>query len=87
MGAPTRFLPRDGLTQALILLLLAAGVGVTAGVGRGSLIGGGGVPFTLGVSAIAGASLLLIVLGLLGAVAAIIRITAVDPATALGANQ
>ncbi|WP_420117281.1 FtsX-like permease family protein [Micromonospora sp.] len=87
MGAPTRFLLRDGLTQALILLLLSAGVGVAAGVGLGSLIGGGGVPFALEASAVAGASLLLIVLGLLGAVAAIIRITAVDPLTALGANR
>lgn len=86
MGAPTGFLLRDGLSQALILLLIATGVGVGIGVGMGSLIGGG-VPFALETPAVAAAVVLLIVLGLVGAVAAIIRIAAVDPLTALGANR
>lgn len=86
MGAPARFLLRDGLAQALILLLLAVGVGVGIGVGMGSLIGGG-VPFALEAPAVAVASALLIILGLAGAVAAIVRIAAVDPLTALGANR
>jgi putative ABC transport system permease protein len=86
MGAPTGFLLRDGLSQALILLLLAVAAGVGIGVATGSLIGGG-VPFALEASAVAVAVVLLIVLGLVGAVAAIVRIAAVDPLTALGANR
>jgi putative ABC transport system permease protein len=87
MGAPTGFLLRDGLSQALILLLLAVGAGTAVGVGVGSLVGGGGVPFALEAPAVAGAVVLLVALGLVGAVAAIVRIVAVDPLTALGANR
>lgn len=86
MGAPTSYLLRDGLSQALILMLIAAGIGVAIGAGAGSLIGGS-VPFALRASAIAVASALLITLGLAGAAAAIIRIAVVDPSTALGGNR
>ncbi|MGC4763187.1 FtsX-like permease family protein [Micromonospora sp. DT46] len=86
MGAPTAYLLRDGLVQALALLLLAVGAGVTVGTAAGSLVGSG-IPFALSAPAIAVAALLLLVLGLLGAAVAIVRIAAVDPLTALGANR
>ncbi|WP_433393634.1 FtsX-like permease family protein [Micromonospora sp. KLBMP9576] len=86
MGAPTGYLLRDGLAQALALLLLAVGVGVAVGVAAGSLIGGA-IPFALSAPAIAVAALLLLVLGLVGAAVAIVRIAAVDPLIALGANR
>ncbi|MER7419766.1 FtsX-like permease family protein [Micromonospora peucetia] len=86
MGAPTGYLLRDGLAQALALLLLAIGAGVAVGTAAGSLVGGG-IPFALSAPAIAVAALLLLVLGLAGAAVAIVRIAAVDPLTALGANR
>ncbi|EME15534.1 ABC transporter permease [Rhodococcus triatomae] len=83
LGAPTSYLLRDGLAQALMLLVAATAVGAVAGFGVGALIGGG-VPFTLDPTAVLTASALLIVLGLLGSAAAIARIASVDPLTALG---
>ena len=83
LGAPTRYLLRDGLAQALLLLLAATAVGSAIGYGVGALIGGG-VPFALWPAAVVTASALLIVLGLLGSAAAIARIASVDPLTALG---
>lgn len=87
MGASTAYLMRDGLGQALILLLASVGVGVAAGVAAGAAIQGSAMPFALSAGPIVLAAVLLIVLGLLGAAAAIVRITRVDPLQALGANR
>lgn len=86
MGASTGYLLRDGLAQALILLLGSVAVGAAVGYGFGSLIGGG-VPFLLEPAAVAVAAVLLIVLGLIGAAIAIVRIASVDPLTALGGQR
>lgn len=86
MGAPTGYLLRDALAQALILLALAVGVGVAVGVGLGSLIGGT-APFALEAGAVATAAALLVLLGVVGALGAVLRITAVDPLTALGGSR
>ena len=86
MGAPTAYLLRDGLAQAGALLVASIGVGVAVGLGVGSLVGSG-VPFALTAGAVSLAAVLLLVLGLLGAAAAVARIAAVDPLTALGANR
>ena len=86
MGASTGYLLRDALAQALILLALSVGVGVGIGVGLGSMIGGT-APFALEAGAIAAASALLVFLGVVGALGAVLRITAVDPLTALGGSR
>jgi len=86
MGASKPYLLRDGLFQALVVLLASTGVGVAVGVGLGSAIGGG-IPFSLEAPAVSLASVLLVVLGLLGAAAAIVRIAAVDPLAALGGQR
>ncbi|WAL66416.1 ABC transporter permease [Amycolatopsis cynarae] len=86
MGAPTGYLLRDSLAQALILLLASVGVGVAIGLGLGSLMGDK-VPFSLSASSVSLAAVLLVVLGLAGAAAAIARIAGVEPATALGGNR
>jgi putative ABC transport system permease protein len=86
MGAPTRYLLGDGLGQALVLLVVSIAAGVGVGVGVGGLVGGG-VPFALTGGAVSLAAGLLLVLGLVGAAAAVARIAAVDPVTALGANR
>ncbi|WP_206518117.1 ABC transporter permease [Rhodococcus sp. X156] len=87
MGASTGFLVRDGLTQALLILLGSVAVGVAVGVGLGSLLVGSGMPFALEAAPIIGGAVLLIVLGLVGAAAAVVRIASVDPLTALGENR
>ena len=61
--------------------------GVAVGVGAGALIEGTSMPFALSAPSIVVAAVLLVVLGLLGAAAAVVRITRVDPLTALGGNR
>jgi len=83
MGASARYLLRDGLAQAAILLLVFTAAGVGVGVGLGSLMPEG-MPFALEAPAIAVASALTILLGLLGAAVAVLRVTRIEPITALG---
>ncbi len=87
MGASTGYLVRDGLGQALVILVVSCAIGLGVGMGTGSLITGSGVPFLLEGAAVATAVVLLIVLGLLGAMAAIIRVSSIDPLTALGGQR
>ncbi|OLT13962.1 ABC transporter permease [Actinomadura sp. CNU-125] len=87
MGASGRWVLRDALTQAFVLLLASVAVGAAAGVGLGALMTGGGVPFALSAPNVTAAAAGLIVLGLVGAGAAVARIAAIDPATALGGNR
>ena len=83
MGASARYLLRDGLAQAAILLVVFTAVGVGVGVGLGSLMPEG-MPFALEAPAIAVASAITILLGLLGAAVAVLRVTRIEPITALG---
>ncbi|WP_433084721.1 ABC transporter permease [Dactylosporangium sp. CA-052675] len=87
MGAARSYLLRDGLVQAVVVLGAAIGAGVAFGVGLGGLISGGAVPFAIEAPAVAGAAVLLVVLGLAGAATAIVRVAAIDPLTALGAQR
>lgn len=87
MGASTGYLVRDGLGQALVILVVSCAIGLGVGMGTGSLITGSGVPFLLERAAVATAVVLLIVLGLFGAMAAIIRVSSIDPLTALGGQR
>ncbi|MER7281275.1 FtsX-like permease family protein [Dactylosporangium sp. NPDC000244] len=87
MGAARSYLLRDGLIQALVILGAAIGAGVAVGVGLGGVISGGAVPFAIEAPAVAVAAVLLAVLGLAGAASAIVRVAAIDPLTALGAQR
>lgn len=87
MGASTGRLLADAVGQALILLVAAIGIGVTIGVGVGSLLVGTGMPFALEAGAIALGAALLLILGLAGATLATLRISSVDPHSALGENR
>lgn len=87
IGASRAYLLRDGIAQALLILLAACAAGVLAGIGVGALLAGGDVPFTLETSAVLTAAVLLITLGLLGAATAIVRIATVNPLAALGAQR
>ena len=83
MGASARYLLRDGLTQAAILLIVFTAVGVGVVVGLGARMPEG-MPFACEAPAIAVASALTIVLGVLGAAVAVLRITRIEPISALG---
>ena len=86
VGASSRYLLRDSLAQAAILLIGFTAIGVAAGVGMGALMPDA-MPFDLEFEPIAVASILTIVLGLIGAAVAVVRITRVDPARALGGQR
>lgn len=86
MGASAGYLLRDGLAQAAILLVVFTGLGVAAGVGLGALMPAG-MPFALEAGPIAIASALTILLGLVGAAVAVLRVTRIEPISALGGNR
>jgi hypothetical protein len=65
IGASRAYLLRDGLAQALLILLAGCAIGVLTGVGVGALVSGGDVPFALETPAVLTAAGLLITLGLL----------------------
>ncbi|MGA3562755.1 ABC transporter permease [Melissospora conviva] len=87
MGASKPYLLRDGLIQAVVILAISIGVGLAVGIGLGALMSGTPMPFALEAPAIAVASALLALLGLIGAAAAIVRVAAIDPLAALGGQR
>jgi len=86
IGASAGYLLRDGLTQAAILLVGFTVLGVAAGVGMGAAMPDA-MPFALETAPIALATLLTVVLGLVGAAFAIVRISRIDPLNALGGQR
>ena len=86
IGASVRFLLRDGLAQAALLLVLFTAVGLAAGVGLGAAMPAG-MPFALEYGPVVTAALMTVVLGLVGAAVSIVRIARIDPLTALGGQR
>ncbi|MFO6451289.1 MULTISPECIES: ABC transporter permease [unclassified Aeromicrobium] len=86
MGASSRYLLRDSLAQATLVLVVFTGIGVAAGVAMGAVMPDA-MPFELEAGPIAAASALTIVLGLLGAAVSVLRITRIDPLAALGGRR
>lgn len=86
LGASTRYLLRDALGQAVVLLSLGTALGTGIASGVGALVSGT-VPFVLDTRTVLLPAAVLIVLGAAGAALAIRRITAVDPLTALGSAR
>lgn len=87
MGAGTGYLLRDSLMQSFVLLVVSASIGIAIGLAAGAAIASTPMPFALEFGPIIGATVLLLVLGLIGAGVAIVRITRVDPLTALGGSR
>ncbi|WP_007024642.1 ABC transporter permease [Saccharomonospora iraqiensis] len=87
LGAGTTYLLRDILLQSLVLLVASACVGMCIGLAAGAAISSTPMPFALEAQPIIGATALLLVLGMVGATVAVLRITRVDPLTALGGNR
>lgn len=86
IGASTRYILRDALTQAVTVLVAATAAGTAVGLALGGAMNGS-APFSLQSGQVTTAALLLIVLGLAGAAVAIRRITKVQALSALGANR
>jgi putative ABC transport system permease protein len=87
LGAGTGYLLRDSLVQSIVLLLISGAVGVGIGVAAGAAISSTPMPFDLQAGPIALASTALLVLGVVGAAVAVVRIVRVDPLVALGDNR
>ena len=87
MGASTGYLLRDSLMQSLILLVVSASTGIAIGLAAGAGIATTAMPFAIEMEPIIGATLLLLLLGMVGAGFAVFRITRVDPLTALGGSR
>ncbi|MFI5663639.1 ABC transporter permease [Streptomyces sp. NPDC051684] len=86
LGSSTRYLLRDALGQAVLMLV----AGTAIGTGLATLIGAfvpDTVPFVLDPLTALGPAAVMTVLGLAGAALSIRRITAVDPLTALGSAR
>ncbi|MBD0691740.1 ABC transporter permease [Streptomyces sp. CBMA123] len=86
LGASTRYLLRDALGQAVLLLVLGTAVGTAIASGFGALIGSA-VPFVLDAPTVLLPAVVMIALGAIGAALSIRRITSVDPLTALGSAR
>ena len=70
--------------RGIEVILVSSGA---IGVGVGSLLVGTGMPFALEAGPIALGAGLLLVLGLIGATLATVRISSIDPHSALGENR
>lgn len=86
IGAPGRYLLGDSLCQAAFSLLTFTAIGALIGVGLGAAMPDG-MPFLLEAGPVALSSLLTVLLGLVGAALAVLRITRIDPITALGGQR
>lgn len=87
IGASTGYLLRDTLAQSLVLLVAATALGLGAGLAMGTWLSSTPMPFALELGPVLTAAGLLVVLGMLGALVAVLRITRVDPLSALGGNR
>lgn len=86
LGTSSAYVVRDALGQLAVVLVVATTLGTAVAVGLGQLVGGD-VPFSLQAGPVLTSAAVLIVLGLLGSLVAIRRITSVDPLIALGAEH
>lgn len=85
LGASTRYLLRDALAQALVVLAVGAGVGAGAATAA-ALALDGVVPVVVSPGTVVVPTLVLVCLGLTGAALSLRRLAAVDPHTALNAS-
>lgn len=85
LGATTRYLLRDALGQAVVLLIggTAIGTGLAAALG---VVASSAVPFVLTATTVLIPAVIMVVLGALGAALSVRRITSVDPLTALSGH-
>lgn len=86
LGASNSYVLRDALGQLTILMIAATIVGTLLAVGLGQFAGSS-APFQLEARSVITSAVILIVVGLLGSLAAIRKVTKVDPVIALGSQN
>lgn len=86
LGASTGYLLRDAVGQAVVLLVAGTALGSAIVFGVG-LLAAGVVPFVLDLSTLALPFLVINLLGVVGAILAVRRVTSIDPLTALGSAR
>jgi putative ABC transport system permease protein len=86
IGARTRYLVKDSLAQAFILILVGGGLGTLLAAGLG-LLAERAVPFVVSTDTTLLPLGLLLVVGMVAAAASLRRVATVDPITALGAAR
>lgn len=86
MGGSRRYLLRDALGQALLVLLAGAAAGATLAIAAGTLAAAL-VPFLLTAAAVGLPLAAMIGVGLAGAALSVRKVTTIDPLTALGASR
>ena len=86
LGASTKYLLRDAVGQAAVLLLGGTAVGAAVVIAAGQ-VAEGRVPFELTAADLGLPLLMLNLLGLVGAFLAVRRVTSIDPLTALGSAR
>lgn len=87
MGAPRRYLIRDAITQAALILVISILGGVAVGVLMGVGLTNTPMPFGLDAGQLAIAVGAMFMLGLIGAVVSVVRLTRIDPLEALGGQR
>lgn len=86
LGASNTYVVHDALGQLAIVLVTAVLVGAAIAVGLGALVPSG-IPFSMQAGPIITAVVTLVVLGMLGSLVAVRRITSVDPIVALSTEN
>ncbi len=86
LGASNGYVLRDALGQLAIVTVVSTALGTAIALGLGQLVGGG-APFHLAVGSVVTSAVVLVVVGLLGSLVAIRRVTRVDPIISLGGQS
>lgn len=84
MGATNGYIARDSVGQMTVLVAAATAVGVAVGTAAVALLSDGDAPVELSPRSIGTVAVLLVVSGIVGSLAAVRRITKVEPVIALG---
>lgn len=85
LGASAKYLVKDAIFQAAVVLASGALIGALVGWALG-ILAAGVVPFQLEALTIAGPALGIWILGIIGAFIAVRRVSKIDPMIALGGN-
>ncbi|GII99722.1 putative ABC transport system permease protein [Sediminihabitans luteus] len=85
LGASTRYLMRDAIGQALVILAIGVGLGTFLAAGTAALLSSV-APTVVNASTVLLPAAVLVVLGVAGAWLAVLQITRVDPHAALAAR-
>ena len=87
LGAGSGRLFAGVLLQAVIVTLIACGIGALAAIALDAVIPVGSIPFIATGSRLAGSTFFLLVAAVIGCAFSLRRVLRVDPATAIGGGQ